>query len=82
MSTSGIVIQYIEWGYQFPNLQEIHCCKWEFCVLFVPRFSGTFSWRKTRPTCAGCKQSTQSTGWIQNHTTDNVLPLFRGKKTV
>ena len=35
MSTSGAVIHYIEWGCQFPNPQEIHCLKWEFCVWFV-----------------------------------------------
>jgi hypothetical protein len=40
-STNGIVIHYIGWGFQSPNLQEIHCFKWEFCVQFALYFSGT-----------------------------------------
>ena len=34
-STTGIVIHYIRWGCQFPNSQEIHCFKCEFCVWFA-----------------------------------------------
>jgi hypothetical protein len=38
MSTSGVIIHYIGWGCQSPNPQEIHCCKWEFCVRFAHVF--------------------------------------------
>jgi len=46
MSTSGIVIHCITKGFQSFNPQEIHCCKWEFCVRFAWHFSGTYCWCK------------------------------------
>ena len=51
MSTNSIIIHYIRWGCQPPNPQEIHHFKWEFCVRFVQRFSGTYPWCKMRPAC-------------------------------
>ena len=56
ISTSGTVIHYAGCGYQSPNLQEIHCFKWEFCVqlaLFriVQCFSESATQCKMRPGC-------------------------------
>ena len=38
MSTSGVVIHYIGWGFQSPNPQDTQYGKWEFCVWFAQRF--------------------------------------------
>ena len=46
MSTSAVVICFIEWGCQFPNPQEIHCFKCEFGVRFARfRFAWLFQQR-------------------------------------
>jgi hypothetical protein len=51
MSISGVVMHYVVWGCQSPNPQAIHCFKWEFCVQFARRFSGTYPWRTAGPAC-------------------------------
>ena len=51
ISTSGVVIHYVGWSCQSTNPQAIHCFKWEFCVQFAQRFSGTYPWRTAGPAC-------------------------------
>jgi hypothetical protein len=35
MSAGSTVIHYTGLGFQSPNSQEIHCFKWEFCLIKV-----------------------------------------------
>jgi hypothetical protein len=39
MPSSGIVVHSLGRGCHFPNLQEIDCFKWEFCLRFARYFS-------------------------------------------
>jgi len=57
---SHIVVHYIWWG-QSPNPKEVHCFKWEFCILFaqfrfVWCFSAVYPWCNTCPACT-CEKS-------------------------